>query len=114
MQQNHGGVKMSIPITEEDVLIIVDKGLVVIDREKFEKLLKYTENLEDALAFTLAAVPLGVKNRIGNALREEKIFEWWITTHSLLGNRSPRQLWENGETDRVLVFIDSAKSGDMA
>lgn len=43
---------MPIPITEEDVTIILNKGLVIIDREKFEKLLKYTEDMEDTLAFT--------------------------------------------------------------
>lgn len=42
----------AIPLAENDVTVIKDKGLIVISEKKFEELLRYVEDLQDQLAFT--------------------------------------------------------------
>jgi len=59
-------------------------------------------------------MPKEVETAIGHTMKEENIRKWWLTSHSLLGDKSPRDLWEKGDRKKVLDFIESAKSGDMA
>ena len=42
------------------------------------------------------------------------LMNFWNTPHNLLENKSPKELWKEGKFQRVLDFIESAKSGDMA
>ncbi len=59
-------------------------------------------------------IPQEVVRAIGKALAQEELKEFWNNPHESLGGKSPRQLWERGEKNKVLQFIESAKSGDMA
>ena len=74
------------------------------------------ENLEPFIkARQIAALmPEEVIRALGYALNPEEKENFWVTPNQLLGDQSPKTLWERGEKQRILDFIKSAKSGDMA
>jgi len=53
----------------------------------------------------MISVPEEVRNILSDTLTEAGIRGLWSRPHERLGNRSPRELWEDGEEDRVLVFV---------
>ena len=61
----------------------------------------------------ISIVPMEVRERVGSALTNEVLIVWWKTTHLLLNNERPVDVWERDKS-LVLGLIDAAKSGDMA
>ncbi|MBU6414718.1 hypothetical protein KGQ34_00535 [Patescibacteria group bacterium] len=59
-------------------------------------------------------IPGEIRKVVGNALSEDNLQIFWNQPHDLLRGKSPKELWADGEKQRVLLFIKSAQSGDMA
>lgn len=57
-------------------------------------------------------VPEEVRSLIGDAIKDVETF--WNDKHELFSGKSPKEVWESGDKERVIDFILSAKSGDMA
>lgn len=58
-------------------------------------------------------IPNEIRKAVGNGLSEINLQIFWNQPHKLLEGKSPKELWATGEKQRVLAFIESAKSGDM-
>ena len=59
-------------------------------------------------------IPEQIIKAVDKTLSQEELTEFWNNPHPLLDGKSPKRLWEKGDRNRVLQFIESAKSGDMA
>lgn len=75
---------------------------------------RYYMNRQNDIRPTKWFIPNEIRNVVGNALSEDNLQMFWGRPHDLLDGNSPQELWAAGEKQKVLAFIESAKSGDMA
>lgn len=60
------------------------------------------------------SIPDEIRKAVGSALSEDSLQFFWNRPHKLLEGKSPKELWDAGEKQKLLSFIACAQSGDMA
>ena len=56
--------------------------------------------------------PPQVTNVVGKAISAESLMRFWHTRHPALGDKSPKQIWADGNHARILDYINCTWKGD--
>ena len=57
-------------------------------------------------------LPPQVIRAVGRAITTESLMRFWDTIHPALGDKSPKQIWDDGNHERVLNYINCTWKGD--